>query len=294
MFYNRDIVLTRYLYNKNEVKISLLLSLLDIDSKESMFWAYELYFSGFQYEVLEYLLKIYEEIYESKNKRLRNFILENIEKWKNDNTQHYILGSIVMTMTKRQYDITPFIISHFKIKCHQVENKPQNSKPILVYLTEKDIGTYNTIDITGYGAWKILRNTILYPIRKEINRLFNIIPVYNIDIIYSKMDNWIYYAAKSPIWNDRIKEFDGIINNETKTVDFKNDYLMDAFSDKWNYDMDEQPGELKDYIYRGIPLVKELSLNEFAMIYGVNVLIRKVKIIESFDTKELTNSLTCM
>ena len=41
------IAFTRYLYIKQDVETGLILSLLDKDKERSLFWAYELFHSGF-------------------------------------------------------------------------------------------------------------------------------------------------------------------------------------------------------------------------------------------------------
>ena len=46
-----DLVFTRYLYVKDEVRISLLVSILN-KSDDAIFWAYELFYSGFKTELL--------------------------------------------------------------------------------------------------------------------------------------------------------------------------------------------------------------------------------------------------
>ena len=59
---NQDIMqeepFTRYLYPKIYVKISLLISLLNHNYDESLFWTYELYYSGFEDEIFDYIFKI--------------------------------------------------------------------------------------------------------------------------------------------------------------------------------------------------------------------------------------------
>ena len=54
-------IFTRYLYEKEEVEIHLLLSLLYKKQEDALFWAYELFYSGFEIHLLQYLLKIYLE-----------------------------------------------------------------------------------------------------------------------------------------------------------------------------------------------------------------------------------------
>ena len=47
------LVLTRYLYIKEDVLMSLLISILEKEYDESLFWASELYFSGYEQETVE-------------------------------------------------------------------------------------------------------------------------------------------------------------------------------------------------------------------------------------------------
>jgi hypothetical protein len=58
-----DIILTRYLYVKDEVLFSLWKSILLKNIDEALFWGYELYYSGFQEETFVLLMKLYYEFY---------------------------------------------------------------------------------------------------------------------------------------------------------------------------------------------------------------------------------------
>lgn len=72
------ISLTRYLYFKDEVKYSLLLSLLDkSDVNCSLFWAYELYYSGYEEELFQYLFCIYFDFYSLINPKFYYSTLVN-------------------------------------------------------------------------------------------------------------------------------------------------------------------------------------------------------------------------
>ena len=51
--------LTRYLYSRIEVKQSLFISLLQKDISQSLFWGYELYYSGFQEETFDFMKSIH-------------------------------------------------------------------------------------------------------------------------------------------------------------------------------------------------------------------------------------------
>ena len=86
------IILTRYLYNLNDVKYSFISSILKSDDiKEVLFWASEIYYSGF-YDVLYNLIwKVYYDFYaimnpllESKNKQIKKEIANDlVNKMKN-------------------------------------------------------------------------------------------------------------------------------------------------------------------------------------------------------------------
>lgn len=64
---------TRYLYEKDEVKLSLITSILN-KKEEAVFWAYELYYSGFVYDLVELLLNIYYDFYASLNPSFENYL----------------------------------------------------------------------------------------------------------------------------------------------------------------------------------------------------------------------------
>ena len=71
---------TRYLYPKELVMQSLFLSILDKKTDEALFWGYELYYSGFDNIVYEYLFQIYHIIYSYvNNAKLTTYIQELYE-----------------------------------------------------------------------------------------------------------------------------------------------------------------------------------------------------------------------
>jgi hypothetical protein len=69
--------LTRFLYFFEEVKISLMMSILQKKSlKECYFWISELFYSGFQNECYTLLWKIYYDFYYLSNKNIENEIIK--------------------------------------------------------------------------------------------------------------------------------------------------------------------------------------------------------------------------
>jgi hypothetical protein len=87
--------LTRFLYLKEEVKYSLLFSLLKRENlNECIFWCSELYYSGFYEELWKFLNKIYYDFYAINNPKLEKFISKMKEKWKKKRKIVYLLHII--------------------------------------------------------------------------------------------------------------------------------------------------------------------------------------------------------
>lgn len=105
-----ETVFTRYLYIKDEVKLSLLISLLN-KSDNALFWAFELFYSGFQIELLGLLFKIYYdffatlnptfEVYLNKKKTIYFQELDKREK---------IVASIVNNLLIRDFNTDVFMM----------------------------------------------------------------------------------------------------------------------------------------------------------------------------------------
>jgi hypothetical protein len=52
---------------------------------------------------------------------------------------------------------------------------------------------------------------------------------------------WLYYASQSPLWATRITTYNGIIDNETKSVEFEDEDELQEFYKNYGYEPDEQP-----------------------------------------------------
>lgn len=69
-----SIIFTRYLYIKDEVKISVIISLLKKDKDRTLFWAYELYYSGFKDELIQLFWNIYYDFYQTLNSSMEKYL----------------------------------------------------------------------------------------------------------------------------------------------------------------------------------------------------------------------------
>lgn len=276
--------LTRYLYSKTEVKHSLLLSLLERNSDEALFWAYELYYSGFDTYVFKFVLKTFNTFYKKENTQLESFIVKTIEEWNQDNSKDYLLGSIIYTLSTRDYHIDEFIniYKNDDIKCFLVPQKNELKKrKFIIKMTMKNIDIYKTIQPLRMQNWKILSCACRYPIRTNVNHIFGTERPENIEDVYNS-DRWLYYAYRSPVWKERILCFEGKIDDEKREIVFPNDDKFDNFYDCWGYEPDEQPTEVKE-ILTGVSNEKQTTLEEFCGLYG-GVLIKN-------SNEDLTNSM---
>ena len=203
---------TRYLYPMVEVKQSLLLSLLDHNYDESLFWAYEMYYSGFEKEVFDYIYTIYDDFYEIKNASLKKYINTVIENWE-QSKQDWLIGSIVITLCSRYYSLENFVCKFFKVKCEQNQSETKKLK-FIINLKECDIEKYKTKICEPHKAYKVLSEVCKYPLRKNIVKLFETFIPPNVKELY--WYHWLYYASRSPVWQSRINQYNGKINHENQ------------------------------------------------------------------------------
>jgi hypothetical protein len=277
--------LTRYLYSAVEVRQSLLLAILDGQLDEALFWAFELYYTDdfiggevIDESAFRYVVDIYHTIFQKHN--------EGIEKWiKTKLTtvdKAVALGSLVQTLVGRQYSICDFVTTYLHIKCIDKTTADAPVKKLCILLRKEDIVKYETIDMDDPRM--VLKNGCIYAVRQNMNALFRTFVPDNMLELWR--NDWLYYAAKSPVWLHRIEQFNGIINDEKKTVDFddedydENDLTMfERFHLKWNYDPDEQGVEIRDRIIgKQLANLEQITVQIFCCKYGAIIPTRKLKI----------------
>ena len=127
---NSAIVFTRYLYIKDEVKLALLISLLN-KSDKALFWAYELFWSGFQIELFGLLLKIYYDFFATLNptfelylNKKKTIYLSELDK------REKIVASIVNNLLIRAFNTDVFMMRKV---CELFEQDPDLLERAKVY-----------------------------------------------------------------------------------------------------------------------------------------------------------------
>ena len=284
------IIFTRYLYNKTEVKQSLFIALLNRKRDEALFWAYELYFSGFGTDVFDYIINVYREIYSLLNPQLVLFIEQMLVKWAKDKTNDWTIGSIIVTLINREYDVNNFVKTYFGVSCHDNYANRHQRRKFRITLSDRDIDPYRTIE-TG-PADTVLQRACRYAINKEYNKLFNTnVPIRSVlrDAYYY---HWLYYCLDTPIWRQRIFKYKGRLNHEKKTIEFDDEDNLQDFYNTWGYYPDEQPIDVEEKTIGGVYEGRPVSVMEFCMRFEAVPVTKKVKVGSSATrSNELTNTM---
>jgi len=113
-FTSSDLVFTRYLYIKEEVCIALLVSVLN-KSDDAIFWAYELYYSGFKHEFFNLIWKIYYDFFATLNPAFEVYLLKKHKEWLNtngetDDSQDKLVSSIIQDLLFRPFNSDMFLL----------------------------------------------------------------------------------------------------------------------------------------------------------------------------------------
>ncbi len=112
-----NIVFTRYLYLKDEVKLSLLVSILK-KSDDAIFWAYELYYSGFKTELFEFIWHIYYAFFATLNPSFEAYLLnKKNELLKDDKLVSAIVQDLIIRPFNPDIFFLNIICKTFEIEC---------------------------------------------------------------------------------------------------------------------------------------------------------------------------------
>ena len=106
--YSTTFKLTRFLYNEEEVKLSLISSLLKKrDILECYYWFSELYFS--KLDVCDLIWEIYFDYYALINPKFESYIIKKINDWRETNEFSHLLY-IIKNMHIFKYDCNVFLM----------------------------------------------------------------------------------------------------------------------------------------------------------------------------------------
>jgi hypothetical protein len=131
-----------------------------------------------------------------------------------------------------------------------------------IYLTSDE-----NSELVMYETIKVNENLSAYKILKQVRTVeidnLNSLSLFhlkreNLDIRDAFLNHWLYHASKSPVWLQRIHQYNGKVVDEEKKVDFleEDEELLQSFYDHYGYEPDEQKKEVQD---------KSISLNNNAI-----------------------------
>lgn len=105
---------TRYLYAKDEVKLSLLTSILTKNTEEAIFWAYELFYSGLGSELSDLLWSIYYDFYAGLNPSFVKYLTKKIKcKFKKGTGEERDVAMVINNFIIRPYTLDVFFMRIF-------------------------------------------------------------------------------------------------------------------------------------------------------------------------------------
>jgi hypothetical protein len=211
-----NLILTRYLYNYEGVKRTLVHTILSQQEDPALFWGYELYHSGFKEETAELLQEIYANFYQEHYPKLGIFIDKKLK-------------SIIKDPT-----IVATVIKNLLVKPIQPK-KPEPKNPKFITIKPNQIESFMTNPNIEF-PWKYLREVCNYYLISEI---------YEYDIFQMWCENWLYYSARTPIWKERLDQYKWTFDDEFKRIIFENDDWEEDFYNKYGYEPDEQPLEIQ-------------------------------------------------
>lgn len=234
-------IFTRYLYDKPDVKHSMLAALLLRERDEALFWALELYYSGFVSELVEWIQWIYTHYYAEHNPRFGKYI-SDVLKYKGQTD--LVIGSIVSNFAHRtpnmNIGVSPLNLGN-----------PVSESRIYIVLYERDVEAFRREPGANVLPRNYLKEGCRYPIRQAKSEAKS-----EKDAEY--LANWLYYAAlETPVWQSRVSAYSSFrLDHPTQTAVFDDDDQLESFYDKYGLEPDEQP--LSIHHMRGFFLDKPL------------------------------------
>lgn len=172
---NKEIQFTRYLYEKDEVKLALILCILN-KKEEAIFWAYELYYSGFQSELVDVFWSLYYDFYYTLNPSFEKYLQTRLKK------------NLVLDTDSVNY--VSMIVNNFMIRPHSMDIFMLKQIVDICDFDKSDIQDY--IDLSGNNI-EIMRKELITALRtKDFMMLASLILI---DIKYEHIDTMFEVAT---------------------------------------------------------------------------------------------------
>ena len=258
--------LTRYLYRQSDVEQALKWALFEHQEAAALFWAYELYYSGLEVGVWKLLTEFTKWFFQERHPDLVLYFKRHAEYGTVDEDE-IALGTIVKTMVHGQPSF-----AHFLRSAPSLYMIPSNT----VYHTMKPeyVVPYHTPLLATHGhRW--LDKVCLFPRDPRIFPNFTKDEKYEVASCGMKTeevpsfeelrDHHLYYANYTPLWAQRILQYDGRVDHDQRCIVFDDDE-SEAFHELYNYEPDEQPLSVQERLWSTTMI--PVSWSEFCRTYG--------------------------
>ena len=273
-----EFTLTRYLYIKEDVFGSLVISIFEKNYDKSLFWASELYYSDLRQELADYIHSIYRNFFYTNNPRLSKIMDVGVERC---NVGIHIIATMLLNLTASP---RKFTLNDFMIRNPTPEVFPdafEKETKLWIFANEETSQKYSTeyMEKDNIPLRKVLHSVCKYESDKKWPDVFGCgyKDMNHIELFKQHTENWLYYASYTPLWKTRIDEFNGIVNYDKRDVIFDDDDDFEEFHELYGYDLDEQSRELYQKITHTSQLSKNNS-NDLYKRYEANVKIHKIKL----------------
>ena len=268
-------ILTRYLYVAFDVHYSLTMALginpnnpvehypvksetelpqmqePTVDVMAAVFWACELYFSGFKENTICFLREITECVNLHKNKIMIKLFQEWDDNMENKNKRG---EEIKENKMEKETDAIHFVNIVYNLACLIKRNNKNaglgggvpHTPQMLIRLKYKQICEYTDEEPpSDIRPYRVLENKCLYESHKNEEYCAE----ERKRVIQSMFDGkWLYYCYLTPIWKERIDAFSGCINHTEKTVDFPEEDKEILFYGKYGYEPDNNYNLVTPYL----------------------------------------------
>jgi len=219
-------IFTRYLYERSAVLSALKHAILSKDHDQTLFWVYELVFSGFEQDVWDLVTRLYQDVYRFANPRLE---------------RHFVSGKLVediaITMSYRSSTVS--------------------DETYFVRVSPATRQKYETVE-TGMAPWKILTHVSKYSV-SELHAEWKDAYLGRNWLYYCR--NTPIWARRIADGNGRVADFEGriadgngrvadcarrIADDDNKQIVFPTEDDLERFYDKYGLEPDEQSREIHE------------------------------------------------
>ena len=270
---NKEIQFTRYLYEKDEVKLALILCILNKKAEEAIFWAYELYYSGFQSELTDVFWSLYYDFYYTLNPSFEKYLQTRLKK------------NLVLDADSVNY--ISMIVNNFMIRPHSMDIFMLKQIVEICDFDKTDIQDY--IDSPGNNL-ELMRRELITALRtKDFMMLASLILIdikdEHIDTMFTVIVD--YFVTEIGL-KKKVQDYDKDSSNKRVLILCRIMYYFTAVANKKmgkNLYVHVEPEEVVLYetIHTGVPR----KILRLAKIYAID----SYNYLSLFDLKRETQDI---